>query len=252
MDYVRFGTGSRVLIMLPGLGDGLRSTKGLALPMALLYRHYSKAFTVYLFSRKNDLPEGCTTRDMARHLIQAMDALGISRADVFGVSMGGMIAQHLAADYPDRVGKLVLAVTCPRPNPVLEAAVAEWMEAALADDHTALMESNLRLIYSENYYRRNKWMVPILGKTTKPKSYDKFLVMASACRSHDAWDRLFAITSPTLVLGGEADRCVGAEASRELADRISGAELWMYPRGGHSVYEEERDFHKKILEFLKK
>ena len=73
MDYIRFGTGSRVLVMLPGLGDSLRSMKGTALPMAVLYRVFAKGFTVYAFSRKNGLPQGYTTRDMARDQAEAME-----------------------------------------------------------------------------------------------------------------------------------------------------------------------------------
>ena len=53
MDYIRFGTGSQPLILLPGLGDGLRSVRGTALPMAVMYRLFAKDFTVYAFSRKN-------------------------------------------------------------------------------------------------------------------------------------------------------------------------------------------------------
>ena len=73
MDYIRFGTGERILVMLPGLGDGLRSMKGTALPMAFMYREFAKDFTVYAFSRKNVLPEGYTTRDMARDLQDAKE-----------------------------------------------------------------------------------------------------------------------------------------------------------------------------------
>ena len=65
MDYIRFGSGSRVLVMLPGLGDGLRTVRGTALPMALLYRKFAKNYTVYVFSRREPLAEGMTTRDMA-------------------------------------------------------------------------------------------------------------------------------------------------------------------------------------------
>ena len=61
MDYIRFGTGERVLVMLPGLGDGLRSVKGTALPMAFAYHAFAGDFTAYAFSRKNPLPEGYTT-----------------------------------------------------------------------------------------------------------------------------------------------------------------------------------------------
>lgn len=251
MEYIRFGTGKKILIMLPGLGDGLRSVKGLALPTAALYRMYAGDYTVYMFSRKLRLPQGCTTRDMARDLMQAMQILNIPKADLLGVSMGGMIAQHFAADYPEMVNKLILVVTCPRSNPILVEAVEEWKACALADDHTALMDSNLRRIYSETYYRKNKWMVPITGKLTKPKSYDRFLIMADACLTHNAFDRLSDITAPTLVLGGEQDHCLGGDASRELAARIPGAKLKLYPQWGHGLYEEASDFNDTVLEFLK-
>ena len=251
MEYIRFGSGKRILIMLPGLGDGLRTMKGTALPMALLYRIYAKHYTVYAFSRKTHLPQGYTTRDMARDQRKAMDALGIQSADFFGVSMGGMIAQHFAADYPERVNKLILAVTCAQPNPILEESVEEWLTCARLDDHTALMESNVRRIYTDRYYRRNKWMIPITGKLTKPKSYDRFFIQAQACLSHDAFDRLPFIMAPTLVVGGGKDMAVGPEASRELAANIPGARLRIYPEFGHGVYEESKTFHTGVLAFLR-
>lgn len=251
MDYIRFGSGKRTLIMLPGLGDGLRTMKGTALPMALLYHVYAKDFTVYAFSRKNELPEGYTTRDMARDQRRAMDLLGIREADIFGVSMGGMIAQHLAADYPERVGKLILAVTCAQPNSILTESVAEWMAQAEQGDHTALMDSNVRRIYTDRYYKRNKWMIPITGKLTKPKSYHRFFVQANACLTHNAFDRLSFITAPTLVVGGGKDKTLGCEPSREIAGQIPGARLRIYPEFGHGVYEEAKSFHKGMLMFLK-
>ena len=100
MHYIRFGSGSKTLVMLPGLGDGLTTVKGTALPMAFMYRAYAGDYTVYMFSRRNHLPAGCSTRDMARDVKDAMEALDIQKADLIGVSMGGMIAQHFAADYP--------------------------------------------------------------------------------------------------------------------------------------------------------
>lgn len=250
MDYIRFGTGERVLIMLPGLGDGLRSLKGTALPMAVMYRAFAKNFTVYAFSRKNSLPKGYTTRDMAGDGAAAMGLLGIEKADIFGVSMGGMIAQHLAINYPEKVGKLILTVTSSRPNPILTESIGEWVSCAQRGDHTAFMDSNVRRIYSESYYRKNKWLVPIMGKLTKPKSYDRFFVQADACLNHDAYERLHEITAPTLVIGGEQDHALGGEPSREIAARIPGAELRMYADQGHGLYEEAKDFNKVVLDFL--
>lgn len=250
MDYIRFGTGERILVMLPGLGDGLRSMKGTALPMAVMYREFAKDFTVYAFSRRNVLPEGYTTRDMAWDQAEAMEQLGIGQADIFGVSMGGMIAQHLAIDYPEKVGKLILTVTSARPNPVLTESIEEWVSCAKRGDHTALMDSNVRRIYSEGYYRKNKWLVPIMGKLTKPKSYDRFFVQADACLTHDAYENLNQIKAPTLVIGGEKDISLGGDASREIAAKIPGAELRMYAQWGHGLYEEAKDFNQVVLDFL--
>ena len=251
MDYIRFGTGERNLVILPGLGDGLQTVKGTALPMAFMYRCFAKDFTVWAFSRKNALPQGYTTRQMAQDLSDAMEQLGISQADIFGVSMGGMIAQHLAIDHPQKIRKLILTVTSARANPILTESVGEWISFAEKADHTAFMDSNLRRIYSETYYRRNKWMIPVMGKLTKPKSYDRFYIQARACLTHDAFDRLQEITAPTLVVGGGKDLALGGDASREIAAAIPGAKLHMYDDWGHGLYEEEKEFNKLILDFLK-
>ena len=250
MDYIRFGSGKRTLIMLPGLGDGLRTVKGTALPMALMYRMFCKDFTVYAFSRKEPLSNGCTTRDMAFDLAEAMAQLGIEKADIFGVSMGGMIAQHFAIEFPEKVGKLILAVTSSKPNPILTESVQEWITLAKSGDHAAFMDSNLRRIYSYTYYRRNRWMIPLVGKLTKPKSYDRFFSQADACLTHDAFGRLSEIHAPTLVVGGEKDLALSGEASREIAAKIPGAQLLMYPQWGHGLYEEAKDFNEKVQYFL--
>ena len=89
-----------------------------------------------------------------------------------------------------------------------------------------------------------------MGKLTKPKSYDRFLIQAEACRSHNAYDRLALISAPTLVMGGQQDRSLGADASRELSSRIPGATLKMYHQWGHGLYEEAKDFLPTIVEFL--
>ena len=250
LDYIRFGTGKKNLLMLPGLGDGLKTVQGTALPMALMYRMFAREFTVWAFSRRNDQKPGSTTRDMARDAALAMDALGIGKADILGVSMGGMIAQWLAIDHPEKVGKLILAVTCAQPNSILTEAVDEWIALAKLGDHTGFMDSNLKRIYSDAYYRKNRWMAPIVGRLTKPKSYDRFFTLANACLTHDAQGYLQQIQVPTLVIGGEQDKSLGADASRQIAAAIPGAKLKMYPQWGHGVYEEEKEFNRLVLDFL--
>ena len=88
MYYVSFGKGKKNLVVLPGLSDGLATVKGKAFPLATPYRKFFKDYTVYIFSRKNVMPEGYTIREMANDQAAAMKALGIVRASVLGVSQG--------------------------------------------------------------------------------------------------------------------------------------------------------------------
>ena len=139
MDFIRFGRGKRTLAMIPGVGDGLKTVKGMALPFALLYRSLAKDFTVYVFSRRVPLASDTSTRDMADDLNAAMDQLGLSQAAGVGVSQGGMIAQWLAVDHPDKVDRLVLVVTLARPNPTVEAVIRRWLEMAKRDEYRGIM-----------------------------------------------------------------------------------------------------------------
>ncbi len=249
-ECILFGTGSRKLVLLPGLGDSLRDGNTPALPLAFLYRNLAKHFRVAVICRARPQLRGATTRHMAAELAVILRLIGFDKADVVGVSMGGMIAQHLAADAPDLVGKLVLAVTCGRPNAILTASLDDWCAMADRGDHKALMADNLRRIYTPSYCRKNGWMIPLVARLTKPHSYEQFFIDAEACSNHDAWEQALHIQVPTLILGGEKDLCLGGEASRELAARIPGARLKMYPDQGHGLYEEAPDFQQTILDFL--
>ena len=73
---------------------------------------------------------------------------------------------------------------------------------------------------------------------------------ARAILDFDARGELGKIACPTLILGGEEDRIVGAEASRELHGAIAGSELYIYPGLGHAAYEEAKDFNERIYRFL--
>ena len=252
MDYIRFGSGERILVILPGVGDGFRTVKGTALPFALGYRKLAEDFTVYLFSRREPLPEHCSTREMAADLGRALDKLELRRICLMGVSQGGMIAQWAAIDQPRRVDRLVLTVTAARPNETMRETLGSWMALARKGDYRAIMEDNALRSYSAKTAARQKGAAALISALTKPKDFSRFLTQAESCLSHDAWEELPRIFCPTLVIGGTEDKIVTAEASRELAERIVGAELFLYEGLSHALYEEAKDFLDRVRDFCLK
>ena len=230
VDYIRFGSGEKTLIMLPGVGDGLKTVKGMALPFALLYRSLAAEFTVYVFSRRRILSAEMTTRDMADDVSLAMDMLGLSWAAVVGVSQGGMIAQWLALDHPEKVEKL---------------------EMADHDDYKGIMVDTAERSYSEKRLKMARAEYGLLGSVGKPKTFERFRIQAASCVTHDTYDLLDNISCPTLVIGGKKDRIVTGQASIEMAERIPGCRLLMYEGLGHGLYEEAPDFLKIVADFCR-
>ena len=250
MDYISFGSGTRNLIMLPGLGDGLKTVKGTASAFAMMYRRYAKNYKVYVFSRKNQLETGYSTRDMARDQATAMKELGIYNADIIGISQGGMIAQYFAIDYPEMIRKLILTVTISRQNKTIQETIGNWIKIAETGNYKELMIDTAEKMYTEKYLKRYRRFYPILGKMGDTDDFERFLIQAWACLQHDAYEELAKIKCPTLVIGADQDRVLEGESSKEIAERISGSKLVMYEGYGHGVYEEAKDFHDKVLDFL--
>ncbi len=250
MSYVSFGYGDRTLILLPGLSDGLVTVRGKALLLAKPYSLFFEKYTVYMFSRKDSMPDHYSIRDMAKDLCDAMNALGIRKASVMGVSQGGMIAQFLAIDYSYMVDRLILAVTAPCANDIIENNVKKWMNLAQHCAHRELMIDTAEQSYSENYLKKYRKTYPFIGLIGKPSSYRRFLINAEAILEFDASKELNKITCPTLIIGGEKDRTVGIQASYELKKSIHNSVLYTYEEYGHAAYEEAADFNSRVFKFL--
>ena len=250
MHYAAFGTGKKILIALPGLSDGLRTVKGMAQVLALPYRHYLKDWTVYMFSRKNDMPDGYTIRQMADDQAEVLEKLGISHCSVLGVSQGGMIAQYLAADHPEAVEQLVLAVTAPYTNDMVRENVERWLTITEKNDHKALMIDTAEHYYTEPYLRKYRMMYPVLGMIGKPETYDRFRINAQAILSFDARNDLSGITCPVYIIAGRQDRIVGVKASEVLHEMIPQSECYIYDHCGHAPNEEDKQFYDRIFTWL--
>lgn len=249
MYYVSFGTGSKKMVMLPGLADGLATVKGKGWILHHPYKKYLNDFTVYMFSRKNEMPEGYNIGDMAKDQFEAMIKLGIKKAYICGVSQGGMIAQQLAVDHPEAVEKLVLAVTAPSANDVVKGVVSGWLEMTERGDHTKLMVDTAEKMYSDKYLAKNRKLFPLLARFTKPSNYIRFNRNANAILHFDIRDRLASINLPTYIIAGEDDKTVGNDAAKELKELIPSSEIYIYKGLGHGAFEEAKDFYDRIFAF---
>lgn len=250
MSYVSFGHGDQVLVLLPGLSDGLMTVNGKALLLAKPYQMFFEKYTVYMFSRKDDMPDGYSIKDMADDQAAALRQLGIQKASVLGVSQGGMIAQYLAVNHPDLVEKLVIAVSAPYANDLIRENISVWMDHAVHGRHKELMIDTAEKMYSEAYLKQYRKAYPVIGLVGRPKDYRRFIVNAKAILDFDIRSRLHEISCPALIIGGSEDRTVGIQASYEMHEQISSSELYVYQGLGHSAYEEAKDFNDRVFNFL--
>lgn len=247
MDYITFGSGSRLLVMIQGLNT--RGVRGSSVPLAFMYRLFAKAYTVYLFDRRADVFEGMTIRDLAHDLARAMDALGIKEADILGVSQGGMIAQVLAIERPDLVRRLALAVTLCRANDTVRNVINGWIAMVSRGDMKALVADMAEKMYSDAYLKRYRPLLPLLTILQRPKDVRRFVILASACLTCDTFDELEKIQCPVFVIGGRQDRVVGSGACEDIAKRL-GCKVHLYETLGHAAYEEAGDFNRRVYDFF--
>ncbi len=247
LNYISFGRGQKNLIIIQGLS--VRDLKGAGVPLAFMYKTFSKDYRVWFFDRRTVVKDGLSNWDLAEDIYDAMNALNIASADVFGVSQGGMIALALTLEHPNCVNKLVLGVTASRANENIKKVVSRWVSYALNKDAVTINRETFSLMYTDKYLKKYRLLMPLLVKMVKPKDYGRFGILASAILDFNCYDRLNEIQCPTLVLGGLHDKITTGEASLEIAQKLN-CKIHMYSEYGHAAYEEAKDFNKRVYNFL--
>jgi 3-oxoadipate enol-lactonase len=189
-----------------------------------------------------------STRRFAADALTVLDDLGADRAHVYGTSMGGRVAQWIAAEHPERVGRLVLGCTSPGASHGVEGSVRVRRSLAQPDRqaaHRALLE----LMYSPAWLATHPGPYDTLGDPDMPPHARRGHLRASA--HHDSWDVLPRITAPTLVVHGTDDVFNPTENAPLLAERIPNARLHLIPGARHAYFEEHRDVAGPlVLDFL--
>lgn len=250
MDYVTFGKGKQPLVIIPGLGDGLQTVKGKAQIFSLSYRLLAKRYKIYVFSRINELRQGYTTRDMAADVAEAMETLNLDAAYVMGISQGGMIAQWLAVDFPERVQRLILAVTTAKPSQLARERIEHWQKLSQSGNFKHLMLDIAQHSYTQKSYQKWRLLYNIMGRLGRMKDEKRIVIQSQSCLDHDSLEVLKEIQCPTLVLGALEDDVIGVKGSKELAKGILGCQLLILKHSGHALYEENKLFQEIVCGFL--
>ncbi len=186
-------------------------------------------------------------RDLADDAVKVLDAERVDRTFLFGISMGGMIAQEITLRHPERVAALALGATfgghlrSRKPHP---SVARDLLFVSLFDRHPKRMA---RLLVSEEFLARNaerfgEW---VRGLSRPLHSVARRQVFAIA--THEAEKRLPQIRVPTLLISGDRDRLVPVENSRRLARLIPGARLVELPGAGHAFPFEQADETVRLL-----
>lgn len=249
MNVIQFGSGKKQMVMIAGVS--LCGLEGQLEAVSGAYSLFDEDYTISLFDRRKVLPEGFMVSDMANDVLTCLDELGIEKADFYGVSQGGMIAQYIAIHHPERVNKLVLCSTISRPTEVMLKNAKEWLSLAKEKDVVGLNRHFFNVVYSKAFLEGVKDLLPVLEQQGTAADCERFEVLANALLYFDVYDKLDKIKCPVLVLGDKNDHTIGVDGMMELIDKLD-CESYLYDCYSHAVYDEASDIKGRIKEFLDK
>ena len=207
---------------------------------------------------KTDNPsEPYTMNTLADDTIGLMDHLGIDRAHILGFSMGGMIAEELAINYPERVQKLVLASTVSSASQIAPELLRLFgLDEDFSEGDWASVDvrqgfgSATALAFNSKLYRMLVALLfPICDRLGW---FERLKGQRGAVAGCDTLDRLHTIRAPTLVIVGTEERCVQLHASEVMASRIPNAKLVKVDGASHAqIFEMRSRFNREVLDFLR-
>ncbi|KZB79811.1 alpha/beta fold hydrolase [Amycolatopsis regifaucium] len=185
-----------------------------------------------------------STTGFADDVIAVLDGLGVAEADVYGTSMGGRVAQWVAARYPGRVRRLVLGCTSPGGTHGIERT--NDVRLALAKRHSVEAREALEdMMYTPTWRAANPGPYTVLGAHGMPPHAVRGHLVAS--NTHDAWEALPRITAPTLVLHGDDDVLAPPANAPLLTERIPSARMHVFAGARHAYFDECRPESSELV-----
>ena len=255
--YVRLGDGHNQLVVIPGFGDSMFSGRyppPAAWALQSYFHRFTDEYTVHLISRPRSLPENYAIDDATEQYGQILDQLP-SPVDILGISMGGLVAQELAARYPDLVATLVVSSSGHRVAESGRPLVSRCKQ--LADQHrwTRLRAELSTTLYSHRDWRR--YLLPSTIQTAGRFWLPRPAVPADVSRSlaaildYEGTRTLGDIEAETLVIGGANDPFFPKPILWETAEGIPTATATSITGAKHGAFDERKRLHdRRVLSFL--
>lgn len=245
LPYFAFGKGEKSFILLPGASmtsilESEDAVKGLFAPYAENYR-------IYVFDVPQQLDSVTGIDGLADIIADAANALGIKEADVYGASMGGMIAQKLTLRHPELVRSLTLASSMSRNSDMSRKVISAW--AAISDPQKLAKEVNTH-VYSEAFYNTYGEAFRALEAGATAEGVKRLHNLTRMIKDFSAYDELEEIKCPVYVFAADCDNTLGAQASLEIAEKL-GCSITVYKGYSHAVYDELPGFYDAVLRNLK-
>lgn len=219
---------------------------------------FKKHFRVLVYDCRgmwqSDHPAGPYSMEQhADDLAGLMDALGIQKAHIGGISYGGEISMTFALKYPQRARSLIVSSAVSQIDPMLQVMGASWMSALHNNDADTLFEVTFPANFSEPWIAANQGIIELSRKKYHQMDLKAAEELMLAFSKIDFTDELKKITAPTLVLVGELDILKSRKYSEIIAREIPGAELLIIPHGGHAIcMEQPGAFNTAVLGFVLK
>lgn len=202
---------------------------------------------------RSSAPRGPYTMEMlSEDVIGLLDRLRIRRTHFVGISMGGMIGQVLALNYPERLEKLVLCDTTDRVPPELAQTWKERIRVAETDGMEALAQETLERWFSGDFLRNQPETAGRIRDMILRTPVPGYIGCRRAINDFDVSRDLSRVTAPTLVVVGQRDPVTPVSAAEAIADKIGGSEMVVLPGALHLPNIEAADlFNRALLRFLR-
>jgi 3-oxoadipate enol-lactonase len=258
--YESTGRGPAILLIL---GQGMSVEAGWRTVESL-----SSSFRVLTFDhrdvgRSDRSPWPYFVPQMAVDAIAVLDAVNVRRAHMYGISLGGMVAQEVALRFRDRVGALVLGATTPGGPLAIpqDAQALTFFARAGAMGREEAEWAAVPYSYGERTRRRHgdriaeditRRLSPSKSALAYVPETFAYVHQVTAAASHVSVNRLTRIAAPTLVVHGGQDRIQAPDNARILARTIRGAELALWPEAGHLYVTDEPDADRDVARFLER